>query len=957
MKISKYYITAGIGALLVVVVFLTLPGQKHDKAAAKEKFTEFKIAKRRGDTSRKPTEWFTLSRAYPYDEIPFESYMRALTRAQELRNNETIQRIGVWEMAGPSNVGGRVTAMAAHPSQPDVIYAGAALGGVLKSTDGGITWAEISDAVPSLSVGDLAIDPVDPNRLYLGTGEANASGDSYAGTGIYRTTDGGTSWEHIGLPNSHHIGKIAIDPTNPNRIFAAATGKLFGVNPDRGIYRSTDGGDSWTQVLFVSDSTAGIDVAINPTSPNIVFAAMWERVRRPQFRKVGGMTSGIWRSTDGGDNWTRLSSGLPAPGPNVGRIGLAIAPSNPSTVYASYCDNPGYFMGFYRSTNGGDTWILRSGDQGFSSFGWYFGKVWVHPTNANIVYFGDVEMWKSTDGAGSWFSIIGSMHVDHHAWYQNPSNPNFIVNGNDGGVYTSQNGGSSWTKRYDLPITQFYAMTIDKLNPHRLYGGTQDNSTPRTWDGQPGNWDVLFYGDGFYSIVDYTNSNVIYAEAQYGYLGRSTDGGNWFDIITNGLGPGEDINWCMPVVMSPHNNQILFAGCERLYKTTNRGNSWSAISPDLTGDYGGNLVYGTITTIDQSPVNAAVLWAGTDDSRVWVTTNGGTNWTNVAGTLPDRWCTRVTADVFDPATAYVTFSGYKEDELLPHIFKTTDYGANWNDISGNLGDIPINDVLPDPLYTSRLYIGTDFGMYYTNDDGATWAPLGDNHPICPVFDIDLHAGTRKIVSGTHGRSMYSYDLSQLEGGAGPEIELFPTAFADTVQRGEAVSRDLRVANVGDSPLNYGLRGDAPWISVTPDTGDVPAGLSDTVTIIFNADSLAPGTHNGQVQVNSNDTSEALVQIPVTLVVTGLCAYIPGDINDDGTANGIDITYAVAFFKGGNVPPVDCSPDCPELPGPFYAAGDVNGSCVFNGIDITFYVGYLKGQQPTLLFCPDCPPGN
>jgi photosystem II stability/assembly factor-like uncharacterized protein len=604
-------------------------------------------------------------------------------------------------------------------------------------------------------------------------------------------------------------------------------------------------------VHFVSDSTAAIDVAINPANPNIIFAAMWERIRRPQFRKVGGLSTGIWRSTDGGDSWTRLTSGLPLQSQTNGRIGLAIAPSNPNTVYASYCDNPGYLMGFWRSTNGGDTWTSRlvSPDQGsFSGFGWYFGKIWVHPTNANTVYFGDVEMWRSLDGAANWSSIIGSMHVDNHAWYQDPTNPSYVVCGNDGGVFTSQNGGVSWTKCYDLPITQFYAITIDKLNPHRLYGGTQDNSTPRTWDGVPDNWDVIFYGDGFYTSVDYTNSNVIYAEAQYGFLGRSTNGGSFFDIITNGIDGSENVNWCTPVVMSPHNNQVLFYGAERLYKTTNRGDQWNAISPDLTGEGSGNLVYGTITTVDQSTLDAAVIWAGTDDSRVWVTTNGGTNWTNVAANLPDRWCTRVTADVHDMPSAYVTFSGYKEDDLMPHIFKTTNFGASWSDISGNLAGIPINDVLPDPGHPGRLYIGTDFGMYYTNNDGVTWFPMGDNHPVCPVFDIDLHVDTRKLVSGTHGRSMYSFDLNQLEGAV---CQFRP----------------------GDSNSNDIFNG---------------------VDVLFSV-SYLKGI--GATPADSCDCP------PYGYI------YSAADANGDCTFNGLDVTFSVNYLKGHGSAPGRC-PDCP-----------------------------------------------
>ena len=766
-RLAYIFGVIGLVAAVFTLYFITRDDFS-DRLITKERFRAFKLAKRAGVTSRKPTDWFTLSRAYPYNDIPFEAYRRALERAVAIQNATLSTDQGDWEMAGPSNVGGRITALAIHPDNPNTIYAGAALGGVLKSTNGGETWEVVSDDVPSLSVGDLTIDPSDSNRLYLGTGEANASGDSYAGTGMYRTTNGGGSWEFIGLPNSRHIGRIAIDPNNTQRIFVAAMGTLFGTNPDRGVYRSTDGGNSWQRVHYLTDSTGCIDVVINPSNGNIVYAAMWERVRNPVYRQVGGRTSGIWKSTDGGDSWVELMSGLPPHNQNNGRIGLGISPTNPNVIYAIYFNHPGSLMGIWRTTNGGNNWesrLVSPDPSEFGGFGWYFGQIWVHPSNSDIVYLGDVEHWKSTNGGVNWTSILNEQHVDMHAQWQDPNNPNRIVTGNDGGVFVSNNGGNNWTKCYNLPITQFYAITIDHLLPQRLYGGTQDNSTPRTLTGHLDDWDVIFYGDGFYTTVDWTNSNTIYAEAQYGYLGKSTQLGNpgsW-DLILEGINENERRNWCTPVVMSTHDNQVLFYGTERVYRTTNGGDNWDAISPNLTGGQSpGNLVYGTITTISQSPLNEDVIWAGTDDSRVWVTINGGGNWSLVSDELPDRWCTRVTSDVFNQAAAYTTFSGYKVDELLPHIFKTTDYGESWTDISGNLADIPVNDILPDPQYPERLFIGTDFGMYYTEDGGATWQVMGEGHSICPVFDIDLDNGARKLVSGTHGRSMYSFDLSQLD---------------------------------------------------------------------------------------------------------------------------------------------------------------------------------------------------
>ncbi len=763
MKILKISLFAVAAAALVVVI--ALRHSQKDEFITPEQFRHYKLSKRGNDSSLKPSEWFTVQRAWPYDSIPYESYKRALDKAA-LQHQSSALRIGVWEMSGPSNVGGRVTDIAVHPDYPDIIYIGAALGGVFKSTDGGDSWTPVSDAVPALSVGDIEVDPFDVNTLYFGTGESNSSGDSYAGTGIYKTTDGGATWRFSGLPDSRHIGRIVIDPMNNQRIYAAATGSLFGTNPERGIYRSLDGGENWQQVLFVNDSTGATDVAINRQNPDIVYAAMWQRIRSPRSRNVGGLNSGIWRSTDGGDTWERLQNGLPTPTSTTGRIGLAVSPADPNYVYASMTNHPGYLLGFWRSADGGDNWesrLISPGPNSFSSFGWYFGRIWPHPTNRETVYYGDIEMWRSTNGASNWSAITGSMHVDQHGLYQDPGNPSFMVCGNDGGVYISHNGGSSWIKSYDLPITQFYAITIDKLTPQRLYGGTQDNSTPRTLNGQYDDWDVIFYGDGFYTNVDFTNSNTIYAEAQYGYLGKSTNLGSNWNLITDGIDPGERRNWSTPVVMSPQDNNLLFYGAQRVYMTENGGNSWDAISPDLTGgDGGGNLVFGTITTIAHSPVDPNVIWAGTDDSRVWITSNGGENWLLVSGLLPERWCTRVSPDFNNAGAAYVSFSGYSVGDPQAHIFKTDNYGVSWTDISGNLIDIPVNDVLPDPEYPNRVYAATDFGVYFSTDGGSQWDVLGDGHPQCPVFDMDIHVNGRKLVSGTHGRSMYTYDLSQLD---------------------------------------------------------------------------------------------------------------------------------------------------------------------------------------------------
>jgi photosystem II stability/assembly factor-like uncharacterized protein len=727
-----------------------------------------------GFPGKKPNDWFHLQRAYPGSDVPMERYRAALeqARAMEAAAGEGERGATLWQPAGPTNIMGRITCLTAHPGAPGRIFIGAAAGGVFRSTDDGVNWTPVLDPYGAFSMGDLATDPQDPDVIYAGTGEPNSSGDSYAGIGLLRSTTGGDSWEYLGLEESRHIGRVVVDPTNSNRIWVAATGALFAKNPERGIYRSDDAGGTWQQKLFVSDSTGAIDVAIDPSDPSVVYAAMWERIRTPRYRRAGGVTSGIWKSTDAGDSWALLTNGLPPASPTVGRIGLAVAPSQPSTVYAIYADDPGFFDGVYKSTNAGVSWARVSDgalSDLYSSFGWYFGQIRVDPANANRVFVLGVPIYRSTNGGGNWSDVNGSMHVDHHALWIDPSNPQRILEGNDGGLYRSTNGGSSWSRLSNLPITQFYAITIDNLLPQRLYGGTQDNGTPRTLTGALDDWQDIYFGDGFYCLVDPGNSNVIYAEYQYGGLGKSTNGGNSFNDATSGINGGDRRNWSTPVVMDPTNSQVLYYGTYRVYRTTNGAGNWSSISPDLTGGPGGgNLQFATVTTIAVARSNPATLYAGTDDARVWVTTNTGTNWTNVSAGLPNRWVTRVTVDPNNRDVAYVTLSGYKEDSLTPHVFRTTNRGAVWTDISGNLPDGPANDLLVDPMNTSTLYVGTDFGVYVTRDLGARWDVLGAGFPINPVHDLELHAPTRTLVAGTHGRSMLKLTLPLTAGTPGPD---------------------------------------------------------------------------------------------------------------------------------------------------------------------------------------------
>lgn len=713
--------------------------------------------------SQKPNDWFSIQRAYPFDEINHSAYLEAIRQAEVLKDFEKNNSFDDWQFAGPTNIGGRITDIEMHPDDIQTIYAGAATGGVFKSTNGGTTWFPVFDDAVSLSIGDIGIAPSNPNIIYVGTGEANCGGGSlaYEGVGVFKSTDGGINWLHTGLEETRNIGRIVIDPNNEQRVFVAAMGKLFAGNPERGVYRTTDGGVTWERKLFISDTTGCIDLAVKPDSPNTIFAAMWERIRKPWGRSYGGLTSGLYRSTDGGENWQQLSNGLPVNTGNIGRIGISISQSNPDLIYAIYADEIGYFAGVYKSTDAGDNWI-RTNDGAlsslFSSYGWWFGNIRVDPNNPDKVFVMGLDVYRTENGGQSWTYSSGSMHVDQHGLIVHPLNSNFVVAGNDGGIYTSQNGGSNWLKVNELPITQFYTCEVNQQNINHLYGGTQDNGTNRTLTGSTNDWDMILGGDGFRVLVDPVDASFVYAEYQWGSLFRSTDGGNSFFSATNGISGSDRNNWNSPVVFDPSNSQLMYFGTNKLYKSTNRAESWNAISADLTNGPGINIPFGTITTIAAAKSDSSYIYVGTDDGNVWVTTDGGINWNLISASLPQRWVTRVAVDYSDEQTAYVTFSGYRWDEYLSHIYRTTNAGTSWMDISSNLPEAPLNDIIIDPEKDSTLYVASDVGVFTSANLGANWAHLGNQLPNSPIMDLVLHNDTRTLVAATYGRSIYKYHL-------------------------------------------------------------------------------------------------------------------------------------------------------------------------------------------------------
>ena len=729
-------------------------------------------------SEKSPHDFMFMQRAYPTGEIKTDAYSKAIQwkKQQEQRNSNADV---IWEFAGPLNIGGRISDIEIPIDQALTYYVGAASGGIFKTTDGGANWIPIFDDQEMLSIGDMEISKNNTDLIWVGTGEVNAGGGSlaYDGNGIYKSDDAGTTWEAKGLPATGSIGKVLIDPNDDETIFVGAMGPLFRNDDNRGVYRSTNDGDDWEQVLFVSDSTGIIDMSIHPTNGNILYAASWERVRRPNYNRFGGETSKIYRSQDGGDNWTELTNGLPSNAADKGRISIDISQSNPNILYAFYTDQIGNVEGTFKTTNGGDSWTEVNSISNGTSYHWWFGGIFIDPSDENIIYNSGFVMDKSIDGGGTWSSTFSGVHVDQHAMAFNASVNGEVLIGNDGGLYISSNNGDSYIKDETLPITQFYRFYVDPQNTDKVYGGSQDNSTIRTTTGGLSDWNVIYGGDGFQPLVDPTNTNVIYALSQRGFLGKSTNDAGSFSSALNGI-PGSDTNnWDTAITFDPADSQTLFYGTQKVYKTSNAAGNWSAISPDLSnGPHSGNLAFGTVTTINVSPLDSDVIYAGTDDGNVWITQNGGANWELISASLPNFWVTKVLASRDDLNTVYVTFSGYRYGDDTGHVFKSIDAGANWIDISTSLPDIPVNDIERDRY--GNLFLGTDIGVLASLDEGVNWEPLGINMPSVVVNDLYLHEASEYLYAGTYGRSSFKIDIAEniltIEDGLRTsDVKLFP----------------------------------------------------------------------------------------------------------------------------------------------------------------------------------------
>jgi hypothetical protein len=848
-------------------------------------------------------DYFYLQRRLPDGRINLQARSRALSHARLLRAQlmatTGLDAVGVWQLRGPINVGGRVTDLIGDPANANKFYVASASGGVWKTTDGGATFTAIFDGKGTLAIGALALDPRDSNILYVGTGEANPGGGSVTqpGDGVWKTLDGGATWTHLGLDNTIEIGRIVVDPKNPDNVFVAAMGNLFTHNIDRGVYRSQNGGATWTKVLFVSDGAGAIDLAIDPATPTRIFAATWERQRTPTERIYGGPGSGLWRSTDGGTTWTLLGGGLPLSSTQPSRIGVVVAPSAPSTVYAIFSRKADFSLeGLFRSTDGGTTWVKQTatGLTGvIGAQGYWSGRMFVHPTNPQDLWVDGVGLAHSTNGGAS-FTSVGGLHADQHAQWFSPANPAVILKGNDGGVYRSTNGGGAWTHFNNLPISQFYTVDAHPSQPARIYGGLQDNGVQRTPTGALNDWVNVVGGDGLEVHVDPQSTQVVYGESQFGALRKSTNGGTSFASAATGLTGRR--GWKMPIAIDPSSTgtgatTTIYVGSHLLFRSTNSAGSWTAISGDLTnGNQGvGTIVFGTITTIAIAPSNKNTIYIGTDDGNVWITQNAGATYAKIDAALPDLWVTKVAVDPSNDAIAYATFSGFRVDQPIAHVFRTTDHGATWTEISGGLPDAPVNSMAIDPRDTSTLYVASDVGAFVTHDLGASWAPLGTGLPDAVISDFRFLPGPpATLLAATYGRSIWSIELpgtvqptAVIDAHFDTDADNFAYAddgFRNTAQ--PAYASGTRLATGG-------FTGGALQVSL--------GGLDDAVVTNMSGGwsrsfDLA---HAGRVQLSlriqvtqtseyeSNELSQGLVSIDGALAGTGLndfVAQVAGDGN-------------------------------------------------------------------------------
>lgn len=685
---------------------------------------------------------------------------------------------------GPAGMSGRITAIDVNPRDKDIMLAGSASGGLWRSKNGGISWQPVFDDQPTSAIGSVAISDANPSVIWVGTGEGNPRNSANYGAGIFRSLDGGDSWKNMGLEDTRAIHRVVLHPTNPDIIYAGAFGSMWDPNPERGVYRSTDGGENWEQVLFVDDSTSIADLVMDPTNPNKLIAATWTNDRDPWFFNSGGSGSGIWVTYDGGDTWERRTDEDGLPKGDLGRIGLAIAPSKPNIVYALV---EAKVNGLYKSTDGGKKWRLVSKkDIGNRPF--YYAEIYVDPQNENRLFNIYTYVSRSEDGGKS-FKVIADygndVHPDHHAFWIDPDDPEFILDGNDGGLNISRDGGDTWRFAENLPVGQFYHVNYDMDIPYNVGGGMQDNGS---WVGPAyawksggitvADWQEVRFGDGFDIMFKPNNNRYVYAASQGGSVGlvdRKTGGSQYVKPV-HPDGEFLRFNWNAAMAQSPFGDCTIFYGSQYVHKSTDCGQSWEIISPDLTTndpekqkqDISGGLTidatqaenHTTILAIAPDPMDANTIWVGTDDGKLHITRDGGKNWTDLStklrGPAANSWIPYIELSQINKGEAFVIVNDYRRNDFAPYVFHTKDFGKSWNRIENNATGHTLS-IVQDPMAENHLWLGTDHGLFYSHDYGSNWHKYDQGFPTVPVRDLKIHPRENDLIIGTFGRALWVLD--------------------------------------------------------------------------------------------------------------------------------------------------------------------------------------------------------
>lgn len=686
---------------------------------------------------------------------------------------------------GPAAMSGRIAAIDADPNRPEVIWVGSASGGVWKSESAGLAWESVFDDQPVASIGALAIDPNNSAVVWVGSGEGNPRNSISIGEGMFKTLDGGKTWKRMGLEKTRHIHRIAIDPRNSQVAYVAALGEVWGANAERGVYKTTDGGSTWKRVLYVDESTGCADLVVDPANPNKLFAAMWDFRRGPWTFRSGGPGSGLFVSHDGGESWKRLTGDDGLPKGELGRIGLAIARSNPKIVYALVEAKKPALL---RSDDGGQTWDAVNSDADVNDRPFYFGDIRVDPADPNRLYRLEVTLDVSTDAGKTWKTLAGATaaHPDHHALWLNPNQPTHLINGNDGGIFTSRDHGATWSFSGGLPLSQFYHVRFDNDLPYRVYGGLQDNGSWRgpasVWEGgdiRNLHWQEVNFGDGFDTAPDPRDPSRGYAMSQGGGLVRWDLKTGERKSIRPVAAKGEPelrFNWNAALGLDPFEPDTIYYGSQFVHRSTDRGETWSTISDDLTTnraewqpketggvtqDVTGAENFTTLLAIEPSPKVKGLIWVGTDDGRLHVTRNGGIDWTSVEGNVPgvpaNTWIPHIHASAHDPATAFVVFDDHRRANLAPYVYRTADYGKSWKSLAtSNLRGYALS-IVQDPVAPNLLFLGTEFGLWLSLDGGASWHPYRHGVPTVSVMDLAIQPRESDLIIATHGRGLYILD--------------------------------------------------------------------------------------------------------------------------------------------------------------------------------------------------------